>query len=502
MNNLRLVLGGPGCGKTTRLLNIVEQKMNEGVPAKEIAFVTFTKAAATEAKERAAALFSLDAATDLPWFRTIHSLAYARLSIQQDEIMQRADWRTFGTLVGEVLSGTWSAEDGAPSASNAGREIGDILLRTVDFAATTRVSLEAAWRALDEAVDWHRLVRFAEALRLYKQDADKIDFTDMLLQYAATGEPIPVRIAVIDEAQDLTAAQWAAVYRAFGNADEIYVGGDDDQAIYSWAGADVAHFLALSKTPEVLPISHRLPRTVHAFADTIARRISARYAKRFSSSDREGAVEWHQHLDAVDIAGTPGTWFLLARNNYMLTRIEAAMRALGVNYARRSGAAISPDDVSAMQNWERLQSGKLPDVSAREGRALRKLLGLDAFPMKELQRYTLDTLQIPAERREDPWYVALSEIPQERRDYYRTCLRRGEKMTKAPRIRIETIHGVKGAEADHVVLLPDLSSKTARSFRLDPDNEHRVFYVGATRALRTLHLVMPQSELYYPFGNG
>src|SRR3954464_13673202 len=98
MNNLKLVLGGPGCGKTTRLLDIVAEEMRGGIPASSIAFVTFTKAAAEEAKEREGALFALDP-TDLPWFRTIHSLAYARLGIGRDDVMDRRDWKEFGDIV-------------------------------------------------------------------------------------------------------------------------------------------------------------------------------------------------------------------------------------------------------------------------------------------------------------------------------------------------------------------------------------------------------------------
>lgn len=493
MNNLKLVLGGPGCGKTTRLLAIVAEEMSNGVLPQNIAFVTFTKAAATEAKERAAAQFGLDPATDLPWFRTIHSLAYAQLKVGRDEVMDKRDWREFGEVVGEKMTGFYDASDGLPGG---GREIGDTMLRIVDYAATTLVDLETAWHSLDEVVDWWRLRRFADALRLYKEDSDKLDFTDMLLRYIGDGKAIDVEVAVIDEAQDLTAAQWKAVQRAFAGAERVYVGGDDDQAIYHWAGADVRQFLGLSTAPEVLPISHRLPRQIHAQALRIAARISERYVKEFRPSDREGAVEWHQYPSSVEFG--EGSWFLLARNTYMLGRLEALVREAGVNYARRSGPAVLPGDVATMQTWERLRSGKVADLSARDARPLLKALDLPAPQMRELQRYTLDMLGVPVERRAFPWFEALLGIPEERRDYYQACLRRKEKLTVAPRIRIETIHGVKGAEADHVLLMTDLSHRTAHSFRLAPDNEHRVFYVGATRALKTLHLIMPQSDLYYP----
>jgi superfamily I DNA/RNA helicase len=497
MNNLKLVLGGPGCGKTTRLLEIVEGEMAAGVPPSAIAFVTFTKAAATEAKERAAEKFGLDPEDDLPWFRTIHSLAYARLGVSRDEILDRRDWGEFGNVVGEALTGMYDTSDGAPVAGG-GREIGDLLLRVTDYAATTLMPLESAWRHLNEAVNWHRLQRFADALTAYKQDVGKMDFTDLLRQYADHGDPVPVQVAVIDEAQDLTAAQWACVRRAFETAQRVYVGGDDDQAIYHWAGADVRQFLHLSATPEVLHVSHRLPRAIHTLSQTVAARISARYVKQFAPSDRDGTVEWHQHASAVDFS-QPGSWFLLARNTYMLRAMEQQLREMGVPYVRRNGPAVSPTDVKAMQLWERARTGKVTDLSAGDVRALAKALDQPKPQLKESARYTLASFGWDAWAGR-PWFEVLIGIPNERRDYYLACLRRGERLTKPARIRLETIHGVKGAEADHVLLMTDMSGRTATSFRLNADNEHRVFYVGVTRALQSLHLVMPQSDQAYPMG--
>ena len=63
---------------------------------------------------------------------------------------------------------------------------------------------------------------------------------------------------------------------------------------------------------------------------------------------------------------------------------------------------------------------------------------------------------------------------------------------------METIHGVKGAQADNVLLLLDYSRRTANGFNLNPDHEHRVFYVGVTRAYHSLHIIRPQTYNSYP----
>jgi superfamily I DNA/RNA helicase len=491
LRNLVLTLGGPGCGKTEDALGIMAREMDAGVPSSRIAFVTYTRKGAEEAKERAIRQFPhLDPDSDFPWFRTIHSLVYQSLGMTREEVMGPRDWKAFSEFVGEDISAAKVDYDDMITATS--KSNGNLMLRIIDYAATTLMGLEEAWQSLDDPVDWHELKRFDAALRHFKSQVSKMDFTDMLLAYIQEGEPIDIKVAIIDEGQDLTAAQWAVVYKAFANAERAYVAGDDDQGIYRWAGADVNHFLNLSRSPRVLELSHRLPRRVFNVAQGISSRISRRYVKNFRPSDREGSVEWLVYPDEVDLSS--GTWLLLARNQYMLRGLEAVARGQGVNYSMRAGPAINPEDVKSIQLYENLRKGKISDLSAAEVRSLCRALDRPIPQLKELSRYTAPELDVCLDT---PWNVALSGIPVERVEYYAECLRRGEKLTAEPRVRIETIHGVKGAQADHVMILSDLSSRTYKGLELEPDHEHRVFYVGVTRAIESLHIIYPHSDRAY-----
>jgi DNA helicase II / ATP-dependent DNA helicase PcrA len=71
--------------------------------------------------------------------------------------------------------------------------------------------------------------------------------------------------------------------------------------------------------------------------------------------------------------------------------------------------------------------------------------------------------------------------------------RQGESLTGDARIRISTIHGAKGAEADNVMLLTDISPRTQE----ESDDEARVFYVGLTRAKQNLHIITPRTSRYF-----
>lgn len=72
---MNIVLGPPGTGKTTKLLTLVEQYLQKGIAPDRIGYFAFTRRAAHEAIERACLRFKL-VKRDLPYFRTLHSLAF------------------------------------------------------------------------------------------------------------------------------------------------------------------------------------------------------------------------------------------------------------------------------------------------------------------------------------------------------------------------------------------------------------------------------------------
>ena len=77
-----IVLGPPGTGKTTTLLNEVDRYLKQTDPDK-IGYFSFTQKAAYEARDRAMSKFNFSE-DDLPYFRTLHSLAFRRLGIKKD----------------------------------------------------------------------------------------------------------------------------------------------------------------------------------------------------------------------------------------------------------------------------------------------------------------------------------------------------------------------------------------------------------------------------------
>ena len=81
-----LVLGGPGAGKTERLLRKILRALEDNVPPSKIAFASFTKGAVEVAIKRACDMFGLTP-DDLPNFRTIHSFAFREIGLRREDVI-------------------------------------------------------------------------------------------------------------------------------------------------------------------------------------------------------------------------------------------------------------------------------------------------------------------------------------------------------------------------------------------------------------------------------
>lgn len=466
---MNITLGPPGTGKTTEMLNKIEVFLDSGIVPEKIAFVSYTKKAVNEAAERAAERFGFSPKR-FRNFRTVHSTCYQGLGITRNQVMDRSDYKELGDMLGVTFKGRADVADGV----SVGDDSGDFMLQLINLANARTEGLREVWNQIDRELDWFKLKQLDETLKQYKQDTGKLDFDDMLRDYVLARPQVNVTAAIIDEAQDLSNAQWDVVKVAFRGAQHIDIAGDDDQAIYAWSGANVERFMAIKGTTKVLQQSYRIPRAVHKVAQSIISQVSTRLDKEFAAREEEGSVLYANGADMVDFANGE-SWMLLSRNAFFLKEYAQACELKGVPYTFRGRASIDQDDVRAIVLWERARKGT---------------------PLEEDDEQFLKPYALGATK-DMVWFDALKRIPLKKREYYLSVLRIGHRLQDEPKIHINTIHGVKGGEADNVALMTDMTSRSYDSMQLNADNEHRVFYVGVTRARQNLHIIQPQTVRGY-----
>ena len=96
--------GPPGTGKTTTLLNQVDELLSKGMSPNDIGYFAFTRKAAHEARDRAISRVNLDPEEDFTFFRTLHSLAFQLLGMSGPQILSDRNLKDFGKATGVDLT--------------------------------------------------------------------------------------------------------------------------------------------------------------------------------------------------------------------------------------------------------------------------------------------------------------------------------------------------------------------------------------------------------------
>lgn len=495
-----IVLGPPGTGKTTRLLQMVEDELGRGTPPDRIAYVSFTRRAADEARTRAMKKFNLQS-RQLPWFRTLHSLCFAALGLSSSEVLEGSKLVEFGDWIGVKVSGKVSMEEG----TTFGFDVGDRCLFMENLARVRGIPLQQQWTEDNDDLPWVLVEKIGRGLAEYKKAHGLHDFADMLSEFADSEWTARLDVLFVDEAQDLSMLQWRVVERLARGARRVVVAGDDDQAIYRWAGAAVEHFVQLPGDERLLEQSWRVPRAVQSVALEVLGRVRARRQKSWlPRAGDDGTVGRAQSLDEIDF-GTGEDVLILSRNTCFL-RDDAMplLKSQGIVYGFRGGSSVRQSVVDAILDWERLRRGEEITVEAAERIYGQMAAGqgytrgnkkLPAWQDRE-QLITLADLKEAGGLQTDAiWHDALTRVTVDERQYMIKALKRGEKLTRTPTVRLSTIHGSKGGEADHVVLMRDVAWRTYRESQMSPQDEARNWYVAATRAKKKLTIVAPQTRI-------
>ena len=505
---VKKIMGPPGTGKTYRLVNhYLKKELNEyNTNPQKIIYITFSKAAAEEAEERISELFP---DKKLKHISTMHKMGKDECGIDTNiYLLKNKKWNRFKQEYPEWTNISFETKAdavGNPMYKNKHLEI-------IQYARSKLISIESATVELQKHhdVDVDTTIQLETDLRLYKEGSKMIEFYDMINKFVEEERCPPLDVIFLDEAQDLSPHQWKCFDYIKSNCKRGYMAGDDDQTIYGFQGADPNCFMQQEGERDDQEISRRVPRAVHKVAVKILERLENRIEKNWIPRDAEGEVHYNQTLDDLDF--NEGHWMILARTNKLLNNISEHFYSLGKRFSGKTNKHLPNDILEVYQIWTRLNQGAV--VSPEEAEKVYKYLVVKKGHVargysdgKSVQRETSVDLQKLKKDHglliEGDWKQL--HISEDTKEYMQTLLERGDDLMTKPKVQLITLHGSKGKECENICLFTDYGVEGQDEFIYraayeDPDPEHRLFYVGTTRAKERLFIMQPSSEYHYTIG--
>ena len=231
-----MVLAGPGSGKTSVIVERTAYMINEGkIPASSILVVTFSRAAATEMKERFLKFVNSDRSEVT--FGTFHGIFYGILKA------------AYNLNASNILSEEEKYSILREMTEKFGQEMeqeGDFLeeiAKEISVVKGNCISLEHYYASCCSDEVFREIYNgYKNALRTRR----KLDFDDMILCcYELFSQRSDILKAwqkkfvyiLVDEFQDINSLQYKILQMLAAPANNLFIVGDDDQSIYHFRGA-------------------------------------------------------------------------------------------------------------------------------------------------------------------------------------------------------------------------------------------------------------------------
>lgn len=301
-------------------------------------------------------------------------------------------------------------------------------------------------------------------------------------------------------------------------------------SIYTWSGAEPDWLISLKKEVkdyEILDQSYRVPKLVHGMANRIIDRNSNRVIKKYNPNKYKGELKRGTRKEAIfeigeTISNHRNNVFILVRNRVFMKKWSSDLFnhfiPFTVEGRGESGPLGKPKLCKCAMSAKTLFDGG--DITATEFRSL-----LDFIPASyenliprgtkkkakdnksnvssdELSLYWGMNGFVDHIRNNGPCSILIKNVKEEIREYLQSLIDKKYdliKIQKFPPVRITTIHGSKGREANLVIVVPDMAKASYKEYISNEESENRVAYVAVTRTKWVLFLVKPESRMYYPY---
>ena len=537
MPNFTKILGVPGAGKTTCLINELEKLINEGKGDMEsMCFVTFSKSTGREIKARIAEKYGVKP-KELPYYGTIHSVCNRLLGwITRDpggiQIASNEDKDDYLSQYGLTY----------PVVNNSSNELPETAILNEDFIETTdeekifsvinwcnnRLVPVENWKDIGVIFDYIEPSMISEICKgwsEYKHEKSVIDFDDMLLEVIKEDLSPYTKNLFVDEFQDMTPLLHRVISSWSKDKENVFVAGDPNQAIFTWSGASPHFLLDLPADERVLCESYRVPSEILKKAETLISTTRENIYPYFHSVKHGGHfIHLHNPFLSDILEYLPNdprkNVFFLFRTNYLANNFcTTHLIPSGIPYAPvkptrrihdvwrcyRKGGQKLLEIRNAMSKMQR-------NDMLKRSEALRLLLMLPSCSKKRLNGYVrygkktffkkssrtewtvkelLDELLVKLPDWNDHWI--LSNLNYLEKEAYVANMQSNYCSLSPRQIKVGTLHSSKGLEADTVFVF-NTHTKRVDDHLLEEghaasDDETRLYYVGITRARETCVLV-------------
>jgi DNA helicase II / ATP-dependent DNA helicase PcrA len=290
-----LILAGAGSGKTRVLTHRIGWLTQvERVPPRAILAVTFTNKAAGEMRARLEQL--IPGGTQGLTVGTFHGIAHRLL---------RRHWREAG------LPESFQILDADDQQRLVKRVIAGLGLDEARFPPRQAAWQINSWKDEGKRAEniehgqhpvTRTLVQIYQAYEDACRRAGLVDFAELLLRAHELWLKQPAilehyqqrwRYLLIDEFQDTNALQYAWIRVLAGNTGQVFVVGDDDQAIYGWRGANlenVQQFLRDFPGARTIKLeqNYRSTSNILKAANSVIERNGSRLGKQLWTAGEEG----------------------------------------------------------------------------------------------------------------------------------------------------------------------------------------------------------------------
>ncbi|MGM0605686.1 MAG: UvrD-helicase domain-containing protein [Halobacteriota archaeon] len=510
------LFGGPGSGKTTALLDRVEQLLDEDdTTIRDILVVSYTRAAAAEIRERLAARTDTTPRALQGNVCTMHAKAYELLNLSRGDVVSESDKQEFCEEYGIEYEDEYKSGGRRTARSTT---IGNKIIATSQWLQRTRRDVAdwydvpfqwnveevrlppeidphaqegnkytPTWTSDDDRIDVPEVIR---AWRAYKGDNGLVGFADMLERVKQRSLLPSVDYLVIDEFQDITTLQYDVYEEWKPHMRTVLIAGDDDQVVYAWQGADPDLLLDTERDEDVvLPNSYRLPSKILNVVNREIRHIEKRQEKDLRPRKEGGTVEGIQNPSMLELVRNvrytvdedAGSVMLLFRARYQLFQFIEKFVDEGIPFKALTDQRLWTDRLTDyVRAVEAFEAGE--DITLLQGRRLADMLQASAFGTNDREEFYEFLDEIEEETAE----ADISTVPLDPADVKRfapfmpdsaAASDMVRKVTSFQRksidsyfkndyhgldpntVRVGTIHSAKGREADHVFVATDLTEK-------------------------------------------